>query len=155
VVLQLLQPPVEVVRIYRFEEDLDQLRQTDPFPWRDLAARGCRHSCRIAAVKSPAPRTGGKASGTTRSRREGMRRSRHGRDTAVSRTEGEFDGLAAQGFGLTFECQPHGNCRAVPRPARAPGGVCPTGPLQRGDPAAFAAFAGNYQQSLTFPPQKI
>jgi len=72
------------VRIYRFEEDLDQLRQTDPFPWRDLAARGCRNSCRIAAVKSPAPRTGGKASGTTRSRREGMRRSRHGRNTAVS-----------------------------------------------------------------------
>jgi hypothetical protein len=99
----LLRPLVELVRIYRSEEDLNQFRQTDPFPRRDLAACRCRHDCRHRGRQV--------ADAADRRQRERYRRGATASgDPGTAATpwvaaegEGEFDGLVGQAFGLAFE----------------------------------------------------
>jgi hypothetical protein len=79
----------------------------------------------IAAVKSPASRTGGKASGTTQAVQ--TQPQCHG-----VAAESEFDGLTGQAVGFALE-------RRSSSSADARQG-CPTTPSQTGGPAVFAVI---------------
>jgi hypothetical protein len=70
----------------------------------------------IAAVKSPASRTGGKASGTT----QAVQTQPQCHSVAA---ESEFDGLTGQGVGFALERRLHGIRRTDLRPQRTPGRV--------------------------------